>query len=204
MNSGDFIKIYDLLDVGFRNWWFSAFGSWFSSLFIIVYYLDLFFILTMPIGYFQRFFSIEKLDVEHAAIPSWLIKNKKIEMRQTLLFWDPMTRTIWLRPRGFNIFRASHVVGKLTTDKAGTMIIRQETVLSPGAILTAVLFMFSAVQLFSGRLQEGAPSPPIVFTPVIFVFMCLGLYQGRRQMADRMEKLMEETVHQLIHEKKGA
>jgi hypothetical protein len=166
---------------------------WYSSLFIVLYVIDLIAIYALYLPYVRTFFRIKTVAVRDGALPV-LEAGKKTKLRNGLVYWDTEDRAIWLRPRGFNLVQIPLMVAKLNGDAGGTSISEYQIRFSSGAPFMLALFLWTAYRLFSATMPANAPLSPALFVGIAALFVSAGGYFDLRILCSRMERLVEDAL----------
>jgi len=171
---------------------------WYSNLFIVLYILDFVATYALFVPYLRTFFRLKTTARNDCAIARPLEPERKIKLRNSTIYWDTENQTIWLRPRGFNLFQVPLTVAALKVDALGKSVIESEIRFSSGFPVVMILFLWTAYRVFSGTM----PADPRLPLPTLFVglaglmflisgFFMLGQYQSR------MEKLIDDALAEL-------
>jgi hypothetical protein len=168
---------------------------WYSSLFVLMYFLDLVAIQMLFLPYLRTFFRIKSMSNWDRAVPALLEAGVKIKLRNSMIYWDKEDHAIWLRPRGFNLIQIPLTVARLNVSADNGSICGYEIRLSSGAPILLALFAWAAFLVFSAGPAPGGP-PAAVFV-FLGVFMVIAGWMNLRIFRSRMEKLVEDAVSEL-------
>lgn len=170
---------------------------WYSNLFVVLYILDFIAIQILFVPYLKTFIRVATT-ARNCVISIRLEASRKVKLRNGLILLDAETRTIWLRPRGFNRFRISLMVAALKLDAQGKSIIGDEIRFSSGFPIIVLLFFWTAYEFFSATMPSvsGMPSPArFVGIPALF-FLIVGFIHIR-MLRSRMKILVEDALAEL-------
>jgi tetratricopeptide (TPR) repeat protein len=172
--------------------------SWYSNLFIVFYILDLVAIRALFLPYVRTFFRLKTATVRDCPISMALEAGRKIKLRNSMIYWDNETRTIWLRPRGFNFVQIPFTVAKLGVDAGGKAVIGYEIRFSSGFPFVTVLFFWTAYVFFSATM----PADPNFPLPAMFVggaglmFLIVGFFK-LGTLRSRLKKVVEDALSEI-------
>ena len=170
----------------------------YGNLFFILYLLDFLALLNLFIPYIKTYFCLKILVVSDCAVPLSFQREKKIKLSNSILYWDNVTKGIWLRPRGFNLLRVQLFVVKLNVDELGKNITSQEIRFSSGFPIIVILLFWTTYQFFtistSNEAKGLSPAQFIGFASVIFII--LG-FINIRMLQTRMEKLVQDSIDEI-------
>jgi tryptophan-rich sensory protein len=169
---------------------------WYSSLFVLMYFLDLVAIQRLFLPYLRTFFRIKSMSNWDRAVPTPLEAGVKIKFRNSMIYWDKEDHAIWLRPRGFNLIQIPLTVARLNVSADNGSICGYEIRLSSGAPILLALFAWAAFLVFSAGPAAGRP-PAAVFVVFLGVFIVIAGWMNLRIFRSRMEKLIEDAVSEL-------
>jgi tetratricopeptide (TPR) repeat protein len=105
---------------------------WYGNLFVVLYILDFVAIYALYLPYVRTFFRLKIATVRDCPIAKALEAGRKVKLRNSMIYWDIKARTIWLRPRGFNLVQMPLMVATLNVDYSGTSIDGYEVRFSSG------------------------------------------------------------------------
>ena len=171
---------------------------WYDNLFVVLYVLDFVAIYTLYLPYVRTFFRLKAATVRDFPISVPLRAGKKIKLRNSMIYWDIETRTIWLRPRGFNLVQMPFMIAMLNLDYSGKSISGYEIRFSSGFPFVMAVFFWTAYRLFSKTMPASANLPP----PALFVgiaalmFLIVG-YFNLRIFRSRMERLIGDALSEI-------
>jgi hypothetical protein len=170
---------------------------WYGSLFVWLGILDFLGISTLYLPYLDTFFRIKR-ESSAWTISQHLDRQKKVELRQCLLFWDDTNKSIWIRPRGLNLLQVQFVVAKLTTDDFGRSVVNQEIRLSSGAPFVLAALLATAYRMVSGVIPASSNGPsPGWFVGIAAVLFIVSGFVNLRMFASRMERLIRDARPEL-------
>src|SRR5262245_44367327 len=167
---------------------------WYSNLFIVPFILDWLGIYTLFVPYLRTFFSVKTATVS-CSVPPALNPGRKIKLRNSMIYWDPGTRGIWLRPRGLNSMKVAAMVAKLSIDPNTKSITGTEIRFSSGILVAMALFLWTAYLVFS-RVMQSSPNG---FSPALFVgffavvILIIGFF-NLRILRSRMEQVIDDAL----------
>ena len=170
----------------------------YGNLFLVLYVLDFIAIYVLYRPYLRSYFGLKTVVVQDCAIPENLESGNNIKLRNSLIFWDRESRTIWLRPRGFNLVQIPFVVATLNADESGRAICEYTIRFSSGFPVVTIAFLWAAYSVFSANLPSGAGSPP----PGLFIgitalmFLLVGFFNFR-MLRSRMIRSVEDALSEL-------
>jgi hypothetical protein len=171
---------------------------WYSSLFVVLYILELLGIHALFVPYLRTFFRLKTVTLQGCSIPKSLTRGKKIKLRNSMIYWDVGSRAIWLRPRGFNFIKVPLMVGKLNIDANAKSIAGAEICFSSGIPFVWALFFWTAYCFFSAAM----PSTTSGFSPALFVGVAALMFLivtpiKLRTLRSRMEQLIHDAVSEI-------
>jgi len=172
--------------------------NWFGNLVIALYLLDIIGILALFRPYLRTFFTLKTREIAACPIPATLEPGKKLKLRNSLICWDKERRTIWLRPRGFNMLQMPEMVAKLITDADSKAIIGRKNLFSSGSPIVMAVFLWTAYQLFSATMPfngKGLSAGEFVGLAAL-MFLFFGLL-SLRVTGKRMDRLVEDALGEL-------
>jgi hypothetical protein len=184
----------DVLNVG-RNSTFNL--PWYGNLFFVLYVLDFIGICALYRPYVRTFFRLKTVAIRDGAIPWALEAGRKIKLRNAIIFWDREARTIWLRPRGFNLVQIPLMVTKLNVDADGTSIAEYETRFSSGFPVVMIALLSTAYLLFSATMPYANLPSPALFVGIAAVFFMIVGFFNLRILRSRMDALVEDALSEL-------
>ncbi|HEY1630684.1 MAG TPA: hypothetical protein VGF56_05180 [Rhizomicrobium sp.] len=171
---------------------------WWSSVFVYVYLLNLAGILLLYRPYLRVFPALSRHPVADGVLARVLADGASLRLRDTLARWDSGTASLWLRPRGLNIFSIPQVVARLGTDPAGRMIVSREIRYAVGFPVAILLFFATAFLMFTRFARTSAPDTPLhVFLGVFFVIASVSYVRQARRAIKRMDGLAQEAIEEL-------
>jgi hypothetical protein len=166
---------------------------WYSSLFVLMYFLDLVAIQMLFLPYLRTFFRIKSMSNWDRAVPALLEAGVKVKLRNSMIYLDKEDHAIWLRPRGLNLIQIPLTVARLNVSADNGSICGYEIRLSSGAPILLALFAWAAFLVFSAGPAPGGP-PAVVF---VFLGIFIAGWMNLRIFRSRMEKLVEDAVSEL-------
>ena len=168
---------------------------WYSNLFVVLYLLDFVAIYALYLPYIRTFFRIKTAVVSDCSIPGVLEVGRKVKLRNSMIYWDVESRTIWLRPRGFNLVQIPLVVAKLGSDDGRVSITGYETRFSSGFPVVMAVFLWTAYRLFSATMPANANlPPPALLAGIAAVFFLIIGFFNLRILRSRMDRLVEDAL----------
>jgi hypothetical protein len=172
---------------------------WYSNLFIILYALDILAITCLYRPYLKTFIRLTSIPIASYVVGGILEDSKRVKLRNMIALWDRNGEAIWLRPRGLNLFQVPEMVAKLSTDSAGSRVVRQEIRFSSGFSVVMIAFFSSAYQFFASSwpIQQSGPTPGEFVGVAAALFIVVGAI-GLRRRRIRMEKLIEDAKSELL------
>ena len=173
---------------GHESNWF-----WLADLWVLLYFLDILATLGMFIPYLRTFWRSKTIVLADARVPAWLERGRKIKLRNSLIYWDTGKPAIWLRPRGFNVFRVPCAVAKLNVDEPAKEITSAEVRLSSGVPVVFALFFPSAYLMFSTSMPGGSLGAAIFVVLAALIFLVSAL-SYRRRVISRVEMLVKDAL----------
>jgi hypothetical protein len=136
--------------------------------------------------------------VHDCIIPKSLEAGRKIKLRNSIVYWDMEARTIWLRPRGFNLVQIPLMVAKLNVDASRKAIAEYETRFSSGFPFVMILFLWTAYRLFYATMPASANLPSsALFVGIAAVFFVVAGFINLRILRSRMDRLIEDALSEL-------
>jgi hypothetical protein len=168
---------------------------WYGNLFVVFYILDFAAIWALFLPYMRTFFRIKTTKISDEAVPETLEPEKKIKLRNSMIYWDRENQAIWLRPRGYNLVEVPLVVATLTIDANRNAISESQIRFSSGFPFIMALFLWTAYVFFSAAM----PSNSFVAAFVGFgaLMTVVGGFFSLRKLRSRMEILVEEALSEL-------
>lgn len=168
---------------------------WYGDLFVVLSALDWLGIYALYLPYLRTFFRLTTMTVRDCAIPASIERDKKIKLRNSLIYWDTETCTIWLRPRGWNLVKVPWIVGGLKTDVMGRSITATEIRLSSGAPLVVIAFFTTAYVMFSSVMPSGPGglSPGLFVGAAALMFVVMGII-NIRMLRSPMQQLIDDAM----------
>jgi hypothetical protein len=174
---------------------------WYSNLFVVLYFLDFAAILALFLPYVRTFFRIKTAIVYDCPVPKTLEAEKRVKLRNSMIYWDVDNHAIWLRPRGFNIFQIPLTVALLRTDPIGESVKEMEIRFSSGFPVVMIVFLWTVYRSMSAVMAIGPnPPPPAIFTGfmafAVLMFLVSGYFFLRRTRS-RMTDLVAYALLEL-------
>lgn len=169
---------------------------WYGNMFTIFYILDFIALVTLFLPYLRTYFYIKAMPIDPIVIPVAIEFGKKINLRNSVIYWDKEDRTIWLRPRGLNLFQIQLMVAKLNLDEFGRSITSQEIRFSSGFPFIMILFFWTTYQFFSATMPVHGPSPTVFVGGFTLFFIVFG-FMSIIALRSRMEKLVQDALSEL-------
>jgi tetratricopeptide (TPR) repeat protein len=168
---------------------------WYSNLFFVLYILDFVGIYVLYLPYIGTFFRLKTATVRDCSIPATLEVGRKVNLRNSKVSWDIESRTIWLRPRGFNLVQIPLMVAKLSSDDSRASITAYEIRFSSGFPVVIAVFLWTAYHLFSATMPANAnlPSPALFVGIAAALFLIVGFF-NLRIFRSRMDSLVEDVL----------
>jgi hypothetical protein len=168
---------------------------WYGNLFLVFYILDFVAILALFLPYMRTFFLIKTTAVSSFAVPESLEPNKKIKLRNSMIYWDRENQVIWLRPRGYNLVEVPLVVATLKIDANCNAISGSEIRFSSGFPFTMTLLLWTAYVSFSAVIPSHSLAP--LFVGFAALMTVIGGFFSLRKLRSRMDILVEEALSEL-------
>jgi hypothetical protein len=169
---------------------------WYSNLFIVVYFLDLLGIYSLFVPYLQTFLRVKSETLQGCSIAKSLRPGKRTKLRNSMMYCDVGTRTVWLRPRGLNFVKVPLMVGKLGIDAGGRSIVRTEVCFSSGFPIVMVLFLWTVYRVFpqpASNASGFSPTLIVGFGLMLLLMTVINLGICR----NRMQLLIDEAISEL-------
>jgi hypothetical protein len=167
---------------------------WYANLPVVLVILDLIAIQTMFLPYLRIFFRLKTAMVRDCSVPSNLESRKTIKLRNSVIYWEKETQTIWLRPRGLNLFQAPLMAAALKTDPEGRSITGDELRFSSGFPFTVALLLWGAFESFPATASANISFPPaLLFIGLAALVFLIGGFVSR----SRMEILVQDALSEL-------
>ena len=168
---------------------------WYSNLFLLLYILDFMAIYALYVPYIQTFFRLKTAAAHDCVIPWALEADRKVKLRNSMIYWNRAGRTIWLRPRGFNLVRMPLMVAKLNIDASERSIAEYEIRFSSGFPFVMAVLLWTAYRFFSATMPANANSPsPAQFVGIAAVFFSIVGFVNLRILRSRMDRLIEDVL----------
>jgi hypothetical protein len=171
---------------------------WLANIWVSLYFLDLLLSVRMFLPYLRTFWRIKTISIAGTGVPTWLERERKIKLRNSLAYWDATKGAIWLRPRGFNFWRVPLTVATLNIDEH-LQTTNWEIRFSSGMPLILSLFLFSAFQMFSIAMPGGKQAAAI-FVGLVSVMVLLNAVFYRRRVIPRMQMLVQDALEEFAGE----
>jgi hypothetical protein len=174
-------------------------APWYGNLFVLLFILDFIAIYVLYLPYLSTYFRLKTVAVQDGAIPEHLESGNSIKLPNSLIFWDRESRTIWLRPRGFNLFQIPFSVATLNADESGRTIREYQIRFSSGFPVAMLVFLWTAYAMFSANMPPGiagAPPPAIFIGVAAALFLIVGFFNVR-MLRSRMVRLVEDALSEL-------
>jgi hypothetical protein len=172
-------------------------APWSADLFFLIIVVDFIAIQLLFVPYLRMFFRIKSAALHDCALPASLEAGTKIKLRNSTILWDREGQTIWLRPRGLNVFLVPFGVARLEVDANGTSITRGEIRLAFGQPFVVVLILWTAYTTLSASPPNGEPRFVAVIIATFTVFALIAGYFALRKLRSRMGILVGEAVTEL-------
>jgi hypothetical protein len=169
---------------------------WYGNLILILFLLDIVATQSLYLPYIRTFFRIRSAPVDSQPVPLTLAANTKIKLRNSTIYWDRASQTIWLLPRGFNRWRLQLMVARLNMEHEA--ITSEEVCFSSGVPVILALLFWTIYRLFSQTLPAHGAGPSAAKLVGIFVVVSVvgGFIRLRRRDA-RMELLVKDALSEL-------
>ena len=171
--------------------WLQGFGALLALLFL----LDVIAIERLLLPYVRTFLRIGTWSGQNRRLPVSLEPERKIELGNSMIYWDKAEHTIWLRPRGFNLLQVPSTVAKLKVDVMNRAITGSEIRYSTAALIVLTLFGL-IFDLFASGLMKGS-SGMLLFVLAIGVFAIVVVVMNLRKLRSRMQTLVDEAIAEL-------
>ena len=168
---------------------------WYGNLFVVSYFLDYVAIWALFLPYMRTFFRIKTTKISDEAVPETLEPEKKIKLRNSMIYWDRENQAIWLRPRGYNLVEVPLVVATLTIDANRNAISESQIRFSSGFPFIMALFLWTAYVLFSAAMPSNSFAAAFVGFGALMTVV--GGFFSLRKLRSRMEILVEEALSEL-------
>jgi hypothetical protein len=179
-------------DAGPAGWLFS-----YGSLLTLLFLLDVIAIERLLLPYVRTFLRISSQSGLNQRLPIALEGERKIELGNSMIYWDRAAHAIWLRPRGFNLFQVPSMVAKLTVDTMDRAITGFEIRYSSGALIVLGLLVL-LIDLFTSGMTSGKTgAPALIGLAFVAVFAIVTLVGKLRMMRSRMQTLVDEAIGEL-------
>jgi len=172
--------------------WLHGYGALLTLLFL----LDVIAIERLLLPYVRTFLRIGTSPGLNRRLPISLDAARKIELGNSLIYWDKADHAIWLRPRGFNLFQVPSTVAKLKGDAMDRVITGYEIRYSSAALILLTLLGL-LVDLFASGLMKGDSSGMLLFALAIGVFAIAVVVMNLRKLRSRMQTLVDEAIAEL-------
>lgn len=172
-------------------------APWYGNFIVCLYIFDLAAIYALFLPYLRTFFRLKTVTLQNCALPSLPRAGAKIRLRNTLIYRDPDSPTLWLRPRGFNFFQVQQTVAALKMDVSKNSLVAYEIRFSSGTPFILILFFWTAYRFFSTVPAVANAPPPVLFLGLFAVVAVIGGFFLVARNRSRMEKLVEEAVAEL-------
>jgi tetratricopeptide (TPR) repeat protein len=190
-----FPKPGDMQNVSGKN--FAINIPWYGNLFVVLYILDFVVIYALYLPYVRTFFRLKIATVRDCPIPRGLEAGRKIKLRNSMIYWDIEARTIWLRPRGFNLVQMPLMVAALNADDSGKSIAGYEVRFSSGFPFVMAVFLWTAYLFFSTMpASANLPSPALFVGIAALMFFIAGFF-NLRILRSRMERLIKDALSEI-------
>jgi len=144
---------------------------WLADLWVVLYFADILAVIVMFVPYLRTFWRMKTIPLDGPALPRWLEPRQKTKLRNSLIYWDMDGSAVWLRPRGFNFFRAAGAIVKLNVNEAGRSIANAEIRYSSGLVLVLILFFVTAYLMFSMVALGNSLGPAIALGVFLMMFL---------------------------------
>jgi hypothetical protein len=172
---------------------------WYSSLISVLFFFDLAAIQMMFLPYLGTFFRIKTVPVGECPIYDGLLPDKKVKLRNSMIYWERENCTIWLRPRGFNFLQIPLTIAKLRVDDRDRSIIEYEIRFSSGFPLLVALILWIGYSSFSAAVNGSSHTPPpaaLIFVAFVGLMILIG-FLNLRLLRSRMDKLVRDGLSDL-------
>jgi hypothetical protein len=168
---------------------------WYGNLFVVFYLLDSVAIWALFLPYMRTFFRIKTTKINDEAVPETLEPEKKIKLRNSMIYWDRQNQVIWLRPRGYNLVEVPLVVAALKIDANRNAFSESQIRFSSGFPFIMALFLWTAYVFFSAAMPSSSLAAGFVgFAALMTV---IGGLFSLRKLRSRMGILVEEALSEL-------
>jgi hypothetical protein len=168
---------------------------WYSNFFLLLYILDFMAIYALYMPYLRTFFRLKTATVQDCVIPWALEADRKVKLRNSMIYWDRAARTIWLRPRGFNLVQMPLMVAKLNIDISERSIAEYEIRFSSGFPFVMAVFLWTAHRFFSATMPANATLPlPALFVGIASVLFLIVGFFNLRILRSRMDRLIDDVL----------
>jgi hypothetical protein len=143
----------------------------------------------------RTFFRIKTTKINDEAVPETLEPEKKIKLRNSMIYWDRQNQVIWLRPRGYNLVEVPLVVAALKIDANRNAFSESQIRFSSGFPFIMALFLWTAYVFFSAAMPSSSLAAGFVgFAALMTV---IGGLFSLRKLRSRMGILVEEALSEL-------
>jgi tetratricopeptide (TPR) repeat protein len=176
---------------------------WYGNFFFYLYILDFVAIYALFLPYLRTFFRLKTVTLQNCILPSLPRAGVKIKLRNTLIYRDPRSPTLWLRPRGFNFFQVQQTVAALKMDVGTNSLVAYEIRFSSGIPFILIVFFWTAYRFFSTIPDAANTPPPALFLGLFLVVAIIGGSLLVARNRSRMKRLVEETVSELRQQRPG-
>jgi hypothetical protein len=171
---------------------------WYRYLFVLAAILDFIAIYMLFLPYLRTFLRLRTTPVRNGTILRRLEAGTKIALRNSTVYWDAATDTVWLSPRGLNVFQIPHAVAALKVDAEGKSVTEYQIRFSSGFPLIMLLFLWAAYGLVSRSAPSNAAAPPTgLFAGFLGLFCVLAVFLILRRSRSRMSRLVEDALSEL-------
>jgi hypothetical protein len=168
---------------------------WYSNLFVVFYMLDFAAIWALFLPYIRTFFPFKSMMVSSCTVPETLEPERKIKLRNSMLYWDRQNQVIWLRPRGYNLVEVPLVVAAMKVDANRNAISESQIRFSSGFPFIMALFLWTAYVFFSAAMPSR--SLAAAFVGFVALMTVIGGFFSLRKLRSRMSILVEEALSEL-------
>jgi hypothetical protein len=172
--------------------WLFSYGGLLALLFL----LDVIAIERLLLPYVRTFLRIDTQSGLNHRLPIKLEGERKVELGNSMIYWDKAHHAIWLRPRGFNLFQVPSMVAKLTVDTMDRAITGCEIRYSSGALIVLGLFVLIFDVLTSGMARSHMHQH-LVKLAIVAIFAIGTIIAKVRAMRSRMQTLVDEAIGEL-------
>jgi hypothetical protein len=170
---------------------------WYADLIFLLYLLDVVAMRALFLPYLRTFFRIKTVSDWDRALPGLLEAEKKINLRNSMIYWSRDDQAIWLRPRGLNLIAIPSMVAKLMVDAGERSLLGCEIRFSSGFPLLLALMLWTAYRFFTAIPGNAAIALSPLAITAMGAFMAVITWINLWILRSRMEKLVEDAVAEL-------